>query len=94
MLPITTHRSFHIPHTLAVAAALVALITAFGWTADAPETLVEREPDIGIQSVVEAGADAGGAQTTAASRCGSRGRCLHDHAQGLLPLVLPALPGR
>lgn len=31
MLPVTAHKSFHIPHTLATLAAIVALITAMGW---------------------------------------------------------------
>ncbi|MDT8408107.1 MAG: hypothetical protein RQ741_00780 [Wenzhouxiangellaceae bacterium] len=37
MLPITKTRSFHIPHSLAVIAAAVALATAFAWSARSPE---------------------------------------------------------
>jgi len=103
MLPITTHRSFHVPHMLAVAAALVALIAAFGWTASDPAALTRHNTDIGIEAIANAddGAAAGDQPEPSAvvmpSReraCGGRNHCLRDHAAGLLPLVLPSLPTR
>jgi len=108
MLPITTRRSFHVPHTLAVAAALVALIAAFGSTASDPAALTRHNTDIGIEAVASADGAAAAADrpesavVTLPSRdsaCGGRDHCLRDHSAGLLPLgllplVLPSLPTR
>lgn len=99
MLPITTHRSFHVPHTLAIAAALIAMIAAFGWNASAPKALAERETEQGIEAMAETGAgrdevpEHGTASVPGRSgSCSNNGGCIRDH--GLFPLVLPALPSR
>ena len=104
MLPITTHRSFHVPHTLAVAAALAALIAAFGWSAD-QATLADAEVQTAeLVADAEAGHDPetrhlqSNARTTAdgstGQGCGRSGSCLREHSPGLFPFVLPALPSR
>lgn len=99
MLPITTHhRGFHIPHTLALAAAAVALVAALGWNVSAPEPVEEtwaggveasltREAQEADPEPTEAARESGGACTGGRS-------CLSEPISGLLPLVLPSRAGR
>jgi len=99
MLPITSHhRGFHIPHTLALAAAAVALVAALGWNtnsqeldeepwAGAVETALTREAKDADSEPSEAASDSGGA-------CGGGRSCLSEPISGLLPLVLPSRAGR
>jgi hypothetical protein len=97
MLPITTHRSIHVPHTLAIAAALVAMIAAFGWNEREPATLAGRDAEQRVEAVADTAPDRDdrldhAAAASAPHSCGRSSNCLREH--GLLPLVLPALPSR
>lgn len=94
MLPITNHRAFQIPHSLATVAAIVALVTAVGWNASGSES---------IGSAVESGAldqftstapqDAPPpAETPGPTRTGGAD-CEPGVLSGLLPLVLPSISG-
>lgn len=101
MLPVTSHKSFHIPHSLATAAAIAALITALGWeTSGDDSTRIETSP------IAATRAEAGmtppqrtqheSATEDATARTG-RGKCAggcdRDSFSELLPLALPSLSG-
>jgi len=92
MLPITNHRSFHVPHSLATAAAIVALVTAIGWNASGSEsTDVERAADsLGrmTSTTVEHVEPAADPAVSAGSGSGDADSGV---LSGLLPLVLPNL---
>lgn len=92
MLPITNHRTIHVPHSLATLAAIVALITALGW----------NSVDGGRPTADASGPAAGEAHTTvrgtATDDAESGGRASQDRPDGngsglsgLLPLVLPSV---
>lgn len=91
MLPITNHRVLHIPHSLAIGAAIVGLIVALSWdrpqnpvveaTATAPP-LIALEDDAGR---------AGDRESPARSHGAPHGR---EMLPGFGPLVLPFTPGR
>lgn len=94
MLPITNRRGIHIPHSLATAAAIVALLTALGWDAseqigaEAPsaadgmeQITVTSQPDNDAQNEAAGGAHAGAGNGEAGA------------LSGLLPLVLPSISG-
>lgn len=91
MLPITNHRTIHVPHSLATLAAIVALITALGWNsidgrrpaADASESAHEVRTAI-RGTPTDDGESRGGAARDHADRNGSG-------LSGLLPLVLPSV---
>lgn len=95
MLPITNHRGIHIPHSLATAAAIIALVTALGWDAsDSDSTVMEasRAPVEQIASLESRDAETpdGPTSTTGA---GAGGRDNESGIlSGLLPLVLPSFP--
>ena len=91
MLPVTRHISFHIPHSLAMFAAIVALITALGWqnseggvtgvrAASTPETRIEA---------ANAQAPPDKTERAGASEC--EPSCDRDSLSTLLPLVLSSL---
>lgn len=97
MLPITTHRSFHVPHTLAVAAALLAMIAAFGWNAQSSIALAQNDNEPAIDADVGSDQNRGvehaaASSSTVSSNCSTDGSCFRDH--GLLHLILPGLPSR
>ncbi|HKL53327.1 MAG TPA: hypothetical protein VJ902_05165 [Wenzhouxiangellaceae bacterium] len=94
MLPITNQRSFHIPHSIATAAAIVGLITALSWDVSGNEVSgsstegvsLDQATSISAQEEKRAGeapvpARAGGAETEPGV------------FSGLLPLVLPSISG-
>lgn len=97
MLPITTRRSFHVPHTLAMVAALAALIAAFGWSADegTPDAEHARVEQI-IEADPESTDDAGrahvdsGAAGSDSRPCSLVRGCVQDQPSILFPLVLPS----
>ncbi|MGB0513600.1 MAG: hypothetical protein ACPGJE_02025 [Wenzhouxiangellaceae bacterium] len=98
MLPITTHhRGFHIPHTLALAAAAVALVAALGWNASTPEPVDEPWTG-GVRTTLShesPEAEPEPAETARESHGNCSGRsCLTEPISGLLPLVLPSRAGR
>lgn len=94
MLPITNHRAFHIPHSIATAAAILGLVAALGWDVSGPEVdemnaagdTLERVGSIAAQDAdtpeeAPAPRRAGGAETDPGT------------FSGLLPLVLPSISG-
>lgn len=99
MLPITTHhRGFHIPHTLALAAAAVALVAALGWNAKAPESMEEPWAG-GVETALTREAPEADPEPTETAResggaCNGGRSCLSEPISGLLPLVLPSRAGR
>lgn len=93
MLPITNHRGFHIPHSLATAAAIVALVTALGWDASGTEAAgVESTGALSrVSSVAPTEKDLAD-ESAPAARPG-RVDCEPGVLSGLLPLVLPSVSG-
>ncbi|HKL51929.1 MAG TPA: hypothetical protein VJ908_12250 [Wenzhouxiangellaceae bacterium] len=93
MLPITNHREFHIPHSLATAAAIIALVTAMGWDASDPSAAQAGEMNglQQIETVRSAEAEVPN-DTPGAARAGNSG-CEPGVLSGLLPLVLPSVSG-
>ncbi len=90
MLPITNHRVLHIPHGLAIGAAIVGLIVALSWdrpqatdhaaTASPPMITIEDDRD-----------DAADKRVPGPGGDDPRGR---EMLPGFGPLVLPLAPGR
>ena len=100
MLPVTPHKTFHVPHSLAMLAALVALITAIGWatsgdnidiagSSSAPETPIDAAPE---QLEQQPGDGAGRSARAGVAQC--ERSCDRDAPAELLPLVLPSLSRR
>jgi len=94
MLPVTNHKAFHIPHSLATAAAIVALVTALGWSASDNESNAAQAAGGPLDQVTsvatpdaKAPSDAPAASPTGGSDCEP------DVLSGLLPLVLPSVSG-
>ncbi|MEX0916423.1 MAG: hypothetical protein WD397_00185 [Wenzhouxiangellaceae bacterium] len=90
MLPITNRRGIHIPHSLATAAAIIALLTALSW--DASERIgAETQPTAGsvdlVAPVSRQDSDAQGESAEAARSGAKNGET--GVLSGLLPLVLP-----
>lgn len=94
MLPITNRRGIHIPHSLATAAAIVALLTALTW--DASERIgAEPQPTAGnVDLVAPVGRQDSDAQSESAGAARSGAKNGETGAlSGLLPLVLPSISG-
>jgi len=98
MLPITKHRVFHIPHSLATLAAIAAVMTALSW--DRPDRIAqtgEARP-AAEQAMIAGGSDAAGPEPTPdapeESGVSDCSRCTGGGLSGLLPLVLPGASTR
>lgn len=96
MLPLTSHKSFQIPHSLATVAAIAALITALGWEtsgdhADRIEASSHVAKRIGATGAQEDRAPEDTAAGTERGNCSRR--CDRNSLSELLPLVLPSLSG-
>jgi len=91
MLPITHHKSFHIPHSLALVAAAVALVAALGWHAD--QRAAEQAAPT-ADAISAAGTPEDAPDSEPAGQCLPHGHCA-DSGRGtaLFPLVLPDLFG-
>ncbi len=96
MLPITRHKSFQIPHSLATCAAIIALIAAMSWETSADDISTVRASSAD-ESRIEA-AQAQEQQSTdkpersvraSAAECDQT--CNGNSLSKLLPLVLPSL---
>ena len=91
MLPITNHRTVHVPHSLATLAAIAALVTALGWnsveggssTAEAPDPA--REMQASLHETATGDEEAGRASAGGSAERAGAG------LSGLLPLVLPSV---
>ena len=93
MLPITNHRGFHVPHSLATAAAIVALVTALSW--DFSDSEANALSDAGaLEPVATATSQVAESQDRppAPARAGGT-KCEPGALSGLLPLVLPSISG-
>jgi len=97
MLPVTRHKSFHVPHSLATCAAIVALITAIGWQSSGDDI---STVDASIENETRVDAAQSQAQnepdkperSVRASASDCKRTCDGDSLSELLPLVLPRLP--
>ena len=94
MLPVTRHNNFHVPHSLAMFAAIVAMIMAVGWqnsegginnarVASTPENRIDAAKAQALLDKNERPVRSG------ASEC--ERSCDRDSLSTLLPLVLPSL---
>ncbi|NKI34063.1 hypothetical protein HFP89_02635 [Wenzhouxiangella sp. XN79A] len=89
MLPITNHRVVHIPHSLAVGAAIVGLVVAMNW--DRPQDAGEPPPAPAMVTLED---DSGrGLEPAAPGRDRDAPRS-GELLPGFGPLVLPFAPGR
>lgn len=94
MLPITNHKAFHIPHSLATAAAIVALVTALGWNASDSASAGPNAAGSTLDQVTSvASRDAKAPGDTPASPPAAGTECEPGVLSGLLPLVLPSISG-
>ena len=87
MLPITNHR-VHIPHSLAIGAAIVGLVVALGWEGPVRTNADTAPADPPMVTLED---DSGPALDPVRDREPSRGR---EMLPGFGPLVLPFSPGR
>jgi len=100
MLPITQHRVFHIPHSLATIAAIAAVITALNWNrVDESETTGDLQTAKDTASFSAGQAEIEGSETedSQAARKAADVACRHcggTGLSGLLPLVLPGASTR
>ncbi len=94
MLPITNHRGFHIPHSLATAAAIVALVTALSWDAS-ERSRAELDSAGATHDQVTTASQDGDEAADEPVRTARAGRTDHTPGalSGLLPLVLPSISG-
>ncbi|MBS3743516.1 MAG: hypothetical protein KGY48_04085 [Wenzhouxiangellaceae bacterium] len=101
MLPLTSHKSFQIPHSLATVAAIAALISALGWEASGNDSeQIEASSHVATQ-IGFAGAKERHAQedratddpAAPAERENCPQGCGRNSLSELLPLVLPSLSG-
>lgn len=94
MLPITTQRSFHIPHSLATAAALLGLVAAFSMDPSDPKAsrLSATNEALDHVGAVKA-AQAEPATETQKPVPADANDYERGVFSGLLPLVLPGLSG-
>jgi hypothetical protein len=91
MLPITSRRVIHVPHSLATLAAILALVTAMGWdfaSSDIDRTAASPAPAGTLEQASEPVAKTGDRTDRSDPGTGQRS------VSGLLPLVLPSLSGR
>ena len=95
MLPITNHRVLHVPHSLAVGAAIVGLFVALSW--DRPQIAEDPAMVRGATSITIED-DRGDAVDPLASRPSRDSGSSDAHGREMLPgfgpLVLPLGPGR
>lgn len=94
MLPITNHREFHIPHSIATAAAILGLIAALGWDVFG----AGADPVIASGSTLEQVNSITAQEAEPANETPAPGRAVADDCEpgvlsGLLPLVLPSISG-
>lgn len=89
MLPITNHRVLHVPHSLAIGAAVVGLTVALSW--DRPQATA-TESSVAASSVItmEDGSSVD-KDTPSPGREDAGGR---EMLPGFGPLVLPFAPSR
>jgi len=98
MLPVTSHKSFHVPHSLATAAAIAALITALGWEdsgGDRPAVAPGPQAEVTGARIQRPGDEQPENDDAAArARAGTESceaACDRNSLSELLPLVLPGL---
>lgn len=89
MLPITNHRVLHIPHSLAIGAAVVGLVVALSW--DRPQAPDAGVPTASSTLITIEDDDAGERTDPRPGRDDPRGR---EMLPGFGPLVLPFSPER
>lgn len=94
MLPITNHREFHIPHSIATAAAILGLIAALGWDVSG----IDADPVESASGTLEqvnsiTAQESEPADETPAPGRAVAGDCDPGVLSGLLPLVLPSISG-
>ena len=100
MLPITQHRVFHIPHSLATIAAIAAVITALNWSAADEAGMggeLQATKDTATLPTGQAEADLPDADDSKPAREAASVECRYcagSGLSGLLPLVLPGAPSR
>lgn len=92
MLPITKRRVIHVPHSLATLAAIVALVTAMGWNAASSDFADRTATSPRAAASPERTADSATEPVTDADSASPGDR--RPSVSGLLPLVLPSVPGR
>lgn len=91
MLPITNHRVLHIPHGLAIGAAIVGLIVALSWDRPQATDRAAVAPPPPMITIEDDRDDAADKHVPGPGREDPRGR---EMLPGFGPLVLPFSPGR
>lgn len=94
MLPITNQRAFHIPHSIATAAAIVGLIAALSWDVSGNEAARPDAAGATLDHVASLSAqepESGGEAPSSARSGGPEAE--PGVFSGLLPLVLPSISG-
>ena len=94
MLPVTRRNKIHVPHSLAMFAAIVALIIALGWQSSEGGVTGVRAASISETRIEAAKAQAPPDKTERSVRAGAsecEPSCDRDSLSTLLPLVLPSL---
>lgn len=94
MLPITNQRAFHIPHSIATAAAVIGLIASLSWDVSDNDTAMPDAAGVTLDHVTsmtapkaESPGEAPSPTRTGATEAEPGG------FSGLLPLVLPSISG-
>lgn len=93
MLPITHHRAFHVPHSLATVAAIAALVTALSWQPGKPEITAQGDTEAAESSEIAVHSEPAPSESAAKPRRGG-GQAPGTALSDLLPLVLPGSPTR
>lgn len=96
MLPVTRHKGFHIPHSLATLAAIVAVITATSWEASRDDAVMARSSStvaapVDAAQTAEEKSDEEAPHSVRTSAPSCKRTCERDSLSELLPLVLPSI---
>ena len=92
MLPITNHRVLHVPHSLAIGAAIVGLFVALSW--DRPQVTDPAPSMAGSSTTITIEDERSEPLEKAAPRPGRETPHSREILPSFGPLVLPFSPGR
>lgn len=94
MLPITNQRAFHIPHSIATAAAIIGLIAALTWDVSDNESTRPDAAGISLDHVTSISTQEAESPGEVPSPARPGATDAEPGAfSGLLPLVLPSVSG-